>query len=283
MLKDKDILAKRIGSNLKELRKSMNLSLKDLAEATNLTPAFFSRLENGGVMPSIQSLQSVADALKVDIAYLFRQDGEKEYVIDTAEKRRFVRSKGKTYKYALLAEMMANPFMEPSLVCLPNKDKEGETEHAIHEGQEFMYVVEGTMRLTLGDQVFVLKKGDAAYWKGTVPHKGTGISKEQAITLNVLMLPGRRRRVRSLEQADWAGVSKRVLGTCNAQRLRAIKEKGEEMTVDLGLKGNTVIVVGGGSNLGKACSLALAKEGVNIVVTSRDLGDRQKVAGNQTQ
>jgi len=50
------------------------------------------------------------------------------------------------------------------------------------------------------------------------------------------------------------------------------------MAMDLGLKGSTVIVVGGGSNLGRACGLALAKEGANLVLTSRYGDDCQKVA-----
>ena len=199
-LRQRDELTKRIGGNLKELRTARGLSLKKLAQATNLSPAFFSRMENGGLMSSIHTLQVIADVLKVDIEYLFRRDGEKEYVINAAESRRFVRSKRKKYRFLLLAENMENPFMEPSLVYLPNKDKGGETEFTTHEGQEFVYVVEGTMELTLGDQIFSLKKGDAAYFNGSVAHKGAGVGKEQAITLNVLMIPGRKRGVRSRDR-----------------------------------------------------------------------------------
>ena len=89
--------------------------------------------------------------------------------------------------------------MEPFLVALPHKDKEGETEFTIHEGQEFCYCIEGTVELTLGDQKFTLKKGDAAYWNGTLPHKATSIGEEEALTLNVHLIPGKRRRVRSRE------------------------------------------------------------------------------------
>lgn len=189
-------LATRIGSNLKELRTAMGLSPKRLAEETKLSPAFFSRLEKGSVMPSISTLQIIADALKVDIEQFFRR-GEEGYVINRAEKRPFIRPKGRRYRIALLAENMENAFMEPFLSALPRKDKEGETEFTTHEGQEFLYVVEGSMELTLGDQKFTLKKGDAAYWNGVIPHKGTGVSKEEpAIALNVHLIPGKRRRVR---------------------------------------------------------------------------------------
>jgi len=191
---ERNELAKRIGSNLKEVRTAMGLSPKRLAEQTKLSPAFFSRLEKGDVMPSIRTLQAIADALKVDIESFFRRGDQKGYVINREEKRSFVRPKGKYYRIALLADNMENPFMEPFLCELPRKNKEGETELTTHEGQEFCYLVEGRMELTLGDQTFVLKRGDSAYWNGIVPHKGTSISEKPAIALNVHLIPGKRRR-----------------------------------------------------------------------------------------
>ena len=146
-------------------------------------------------MPSIHTLQTIADALKIDIESFFRKDGEKGYAINYAEERRFTRPKGKHYHIALLAENMHNPFMEPFLVSLPNKDKEGETEFTIHEGQEFAYVLEGRVEMTFGEQKFTLKRGDAAYWNGIIPHRGTSVSKKRAMTLNVHLIPGKRRRV----------------------------------------------------------------------------------------
>ncbi len=199
MSQKKDDLAKRIGSNLKELRTSSGLTTKRLAEETNLSPAFFSRLENGKIMPSIATLQGIADVLRVDIEFFFTRGEEKGYVIDRAEKRRFVRPKGKAYVSALLAETMENPFMEPFLVSLPHKYEEGETEFTIHEGQEFCYVLEGTVEQTLGNQKIILKKGDAAYWNGSIPHKATNPEKDPATTLNVHLIPGKRRRVISRE------------------------------------------------------------------------------------
>ena len=199
MSQEKEGLAKRIGNNLKELRTTVGLSPKRLAEETDLSPAFFSRLEKGNVMPSIATLQIIADALKVDIESFFRRDVEKGYVINRVEKRRFIRPKGKTYTVALLAENMENPFMEPFLVCLPHKAEEGETDFTIHEGQEFCYVVKGNVEVTLGEQKFTLKSGDAAYWNGVIPHKATSPDMEQAVTLNVHLIPGKRRRVRSRE------------------------------------------------------------------------------------
>ena len=87
---------------------------------------------------------------------------------------------------------MENPFMEPAIVTLMGKDQDKEVELATHAGQESMYVIEGRIELTLGEKKYTLKKGDAAYWNGSVPHKGISLSKNPAKTLNVHLVPGKR-------------------------------------------------------------------------------------------
>jgi len=195
--RDRNDLAKRIGSELRRLRRSMRLSMKQLAKETGLSAPLFSRIENGLVMPSIPTLQRVSDALKVDIEAFFRKGGERGYVITHPGGRTIQRSKRGPFEIELLAEGMGNPFMDPFIAPLAAKDRENEVAFSTHEGQEFCYVLEGKVELLLGDRKYILKKGDAAYWNGSVPHKGLSLSKRQAKTLNVQLIPGRR-----VSQAD---------------------------------------------------------------------------------
>ncbi len=192
----KDDLARRIGARLKELRKTMGLSMKQLAQATHLSSALFSRIENGFVTPSIPTLQVIADHLKVDIGYFFKQEEGTGYVITRKGSRRmsYARrgAKGKTtYGLELLAEGMENPFMEPSIVTEFAAPSE-EFQLAKHDGQEFVYVLEGKLELTLGEKKFALSPGDAAYFIGEIPHGGKSLSKKLARTLNVHLIPGTR-------------------------------------------------------------------------------------------
>ena len=192
---NKEDLSKRIGNKLKELRKSMGLSMKQLAEETGLSPPLFSRIENGLVMPSIPTLQKISNILKVDIGYFFEIEKEKGFVISHPNKRKIINSKrgskGKvSYQVELLAEGMENIFMEPVIVTLVGK--ENEVELISHVGQEFSYVLEGKMELTLDRKKILLKKGDSAYYNAIIPHKGVSVSKKPARTLNVHLIPGRR-------------------------------------------------------------------------------------------
>jgi len=186
-----DTLAGRIGTNLKALRLESGLSQKGLAEATQLSPTLISRLENGLVRPSIATLELIAQSLKVDIGYFFRDDEKAQYWISQKEKRKTVPYQ-RGYNIETLVDGMENHFMDPAIITLKGKDEEEKVELATHEWQEFIYVLEGKVEVILGSKRFVLKQGDAAYWNGSVPHKGIGLSKKPARTLNVHLIPGKR-------------------------------------------------------------------------------------------
>jgi transcriptional regulator with XRE-family HTH domain len=190
-MSNQDALAGRIGSNLKALRLESGLSQKGLAEAAQLSPTLISRIENGLVRPSIATLELTAHALNVDIGYFFKDEEKKQFVISYRGGRKNVQSQ-RGYDIETLVEDMENHFMDPVIVSLKGKDEEEKVELAIHEGQEFMYVLEGKVEVILGSKRFVLKQGDAAYWNGSVPHKGISLSKKPAKTLNVHLVPGKR-------------------------------------------------------------------------------------------
>lgn len=190
-MSNQDALAARIGINLKQLRVESGLSQKGLAEAAQLSPTLISRIENGLVRPSIATLELIAQSLKVDIGYLFRDEEKRQFVISYRGGRKNVQSQ-RGYEIETLVEEMENHFMDPVIVSLRGKEEEDRVELAMHEGQEFMYVLEGKVEVTLGSKRFVLKQGDAAYWNGSVPHKGISLSKKPAKTLNVHLIPGSR-------------------------------------------------------------------------------------------
>lgn len=188
---NQDALAGRIGANLKTLRVESGLSQKTLAQSTQLSPTLISRIESGLVRPSIATLELLAQSLKVDIGYFFRDEEKRHFCISLREKRKKIASK-RGYGIEGLIEGMENHFMDPAIVTLRGKKEEDKVELATHEGQEFMYVLEGEVEVVLGSKRFTLKQGDAAYWNGNVPHKGISLSKKPARTLNVHLIPGTR-------------------------------------------------------------------------------------------
>lgn len=188
---NKEDLAKRIGRRVREIRQDRGMSQKMLAEAAGLSTPLISRIENGLAMPSIPTLQSIADHLGVDIGFFFRGERQEQFVISPKAGRRTMVSARGYDNIELLVEGMENAFMEPAIVTAKGKNHEDEVELALHDGQEFVYVLEGKIEITLGNNKYILKKGDAAYWYGSVPHKGISLSKKPAKTLNIHFVPGK--------------------------------------------------------------------------------------------
>ncbi len=192
---DKKDLAIRMGSRLRELRKQAGLTLKQLGEKTDLSHSLLSRIENSIAMPSVSTLETIADILKVDVGYFFRHEVGKEYIVSRRGDRRVSESKrgsGDKTNYLVehLAEGMANRWMEPVLVTSVGKDED--VVPITHDGQEFIYVLEGKIEITLGEEKFILKVGDALYFNGILPHKGISLSKKPAKSLSVNLIPGSR-------------------------------------------------------------------------------------------
>ena len=191
-MENKQNLAKRLGRKIKEIRNDYGLSQKKLSEDTGLSISLISRIENGLAMPSIATLQSISYSLKVDIGYFFKGEEPRQFVISPKTGRRTTVS-GKGYdNIEILIEGMATAFMEPSIVTMAGRDQDHKIKPSVHDGQEFMYVLEGKIELTLGNKKYNLEKGDAAYWNGNIPHKGISLSKRPSKSLNVHFIPGKR-------------------------------------------------------------------------------------------
>lgn len=190
----KNNLAMRIGTRLKQVRKQSGLTQKRLAEETGLSSALLSRIENGLTVPSIPTLETISKTLKVEIGYFFKEQKGNRFIISPCAKRRVILSRNQhnqelAYELELLTEGMKDPFMEPFILSAVGKEEE--VEARTHDGQEFMYVLEGRMKLNLDGEAFLLKKGDAAYWNGAVPHTATSVGKRVAKSLHVHLIPGR--------------------------------------------------------------------------------------------
>ena len=189
-------IAARIGRRIKSLREEVGLTAKELAQSAGISGAFLSRVENGATMPSVPTLNALAEALKVDIGSIFEQPEKRRFTISRKNDRRKVYSfRGEDQKahYLVepLSENMPDPLMEPVLVTALTTDID-ELNLATHSGQEFCMVMMGRIEIVLGSQSFILETGDSVYFDGRIPHGAISRSNEPAKTLNVHIIPGQR-------------------------------------------------------------------------------------------
>lgn len=165
-----------IGAKLRDLRLKNGLTQEELADRAELSKGYISQLENDLTSPSIATLIDVVTLLGSSLAEFFKDDGG-ETAVFTPEDY-FVKEYDDETVTWIVPTAQKNA-MEPVLVeLLPG----GETDADIpHEGEEFGYVLDGKLRITVGERVFKAGKGDTFYYPCDKRHRikniGTGKAK----------------------------------------------------------------------------------------------------------
>ncbi|HDZ90284.1 MAG: cupin domain-containing protein [Deltaproteobacteria bacterium] len=163
-----------VGERVRKVREERNLSLMDISQRTGLDVSLLEEIENGTMAPPLGTIIRLAKALDLKMGYFISGDEDRSYTIVRRDDRkvisRYDSKKGAYYGYGYesLAPHKKNRHMEPFLVSLD--PAETEEERSTHDGQEFIYVLEGTMEVRLEDEIHLLHPGDAIYYDSTVPH-----------------------------------------------------------------------------------------------------------------
>lgn len=161
---------KNIGDLIKQQRTDSKMTLKDISEATDLSIGYLSQLERGLTSIAHDTLKKVAKALDVEMSYFMDQPKCKEKPVVRSYEREVLRIEGNSIIEYNLTNMADHAEMLPKLVeILPQKVIE-ETESYPHAGEEFVYVLEGILTLTITGESTDLYPGDGAHYKSTVDH-----------------------------------------------------------------------------------------------------------------
>jgi len=191
--KDKDISlavrALKIGNKVRELRQKNRFTLQDLAARTGLSKPFLSQIENDHVVPPVATLLKLARALNAGMAYFFQDEVGNEKVSITRQgerirvERRPHQSQGEVnYIYEALETKKTNKNIEPFLIEFPPQQTD-EMIFMSHDGEEFMYIMEGTVEFRTVDRVEILGAGDSIYFESDLSHSFRCISDKPAKAL----------------------------------------------------------------------------------------------------
>jgi transcriptional regulator with XRE-family HTH domain len=176
------------GDRIRRIREERGLSIKDLSSRTGIDVAALRRIESGETIPALGQLVRLGRALDMKMGYLISPGIDKPMTVVHRHERRPVSRYGETksmlcgYSYESLAPEKADRFMEPFIVTLVPTEAE---DFSTHAGQEFLYVLEGEVKVQVGDRVDFLKPGDAAYYDSVEPHfvRCVGTSPAQIIAV----------------------------------------------------------------------------------------------------
>lgn len=174
-----------IGHKIKQLRLQKNLTLEELASRCELTKGFLSQLENDIASPSISTLDDILVALGSSLSEFFSETKTPQKTV--FHKDDFFEDDKETYHISWIVPDSQKNEMEPILITLPEGGESFEL--APHSGEEFGYVLEGTVSLLLADEEQVIKKGETFYLHGKEFHKLVNNNKKIAKVLWVSTPP----------------------------------------------------------------------------------------------
>lgn len=161
-----------VGLRIRELRRARRMTLEALSQSSGLSKSFLSDIERGRCDITLTSLQRIAQALGVQLAYFFRieEDDLTGPKIVRAHERREFRMASTAYTlYANLTAMWPDKELEAVLVTLLPNRRHRVTPYA-HPGEEFGLVLEGTLTVIYGDREYTLNPGDSIHMRSSVPH-----------------------------------------------------------------------------------------------------------------
>lgn len=170
-----DNLVALVGQRIRKLRTEAGVSLREQARALEMSPSSLSELENarGGI--SLGRLQQVAEHFGLHITDLLAEadTGSANGDVPNVEIIRNVSSvpgvqRGRGVRYQLLGPSQGHT-LQPAVISF-EPGGGYEEDQISHEGEDFFYVVYGTVELLLGDDVYILAQGDAVRYRAEIRH-----------------------------------------------------------------------------------------------------------------
>lgn len=186
----------KLGQRLKALREAKGLKLPELATMTNISRSSLYKVENNGMSLTYDKLIDLAEGLGVNIAELFQDElpeADKAVVMGRREvgrKGEGFRLTTKNYDYHYLCPELKNKKLTAMVGSIRSESIEDFEALFSHEGEEFNYVVEGSIEVHTEYYAPVrLNKGDYIYLDSVMPHAFVSVGKKPAQVLSVCTSP----------------------------------------------------------------------------------------------
>ena len=186
-----------VGSKIKGLRETKNLSIEEIAERSGLTVEQINSIENDVNLPSLGPLIKIARALGVRLGTFMDDNDALGPVVTRAKDREkdssISFSNGATdarkhMEYHPLAQQEAGRHMEPFVIDI-NPEENPNFQLSSHEGEEFIYVMQSEVEIEYGKDKYLLTEGDSIFYDSIVKHHVHGAPGKSAKILAVVYIP----------------------------------------------------------------------------------------------
>jgi len=165
-----------VGKRIRTFREERNVDLETLSQNTGLTVNFLERMENDEIYPTIGPLQKVARSLGVRLGTFLDDQFTRDPIISRIDQLGSVdpamhtgRTPRSSYIYQALGKGKSDRNMEPFFIEICPEPEE-DRKLSSHQGEEFILVTKGRVRVVYGKEEQVLEPGDTIYYNSIVPH-----------------------------------------------------------------------------------------------------------------
>lgn len=155
-----------LGARLRRLRRQCDLTMRRVADRTGISQPTLSRLESDHRQPTLAQLLALADVYGSSIGTLLGEDPKSAATIDPSKA---VEREGNGLRLRIIDRQDDNAPLSALHVTVPAGRED--TQHYQHPGDEWLYVLSGCLRLTLGDVSEVLAPGMVAHFDAETPHR----------------------------------------------------------------------------------------------------------------
>lgn len=171
----------RVGRRLRSLRVGSDLTLRQLAEKSDVAFTTIQKIESGAISPTVGILMKIARGLQVRMTALLEEESEAHHARFIKKKKRFsVSGRKQDIEIQYIAQNLADPEIFGFCILVGPGEGSG-PEPLSHGGEEIVIGVQGTMVFLVGEDEYTVSSGDCLHFKCSIPHKwinrGKGLAK----------------------------------------------------------------------------------------------------------
>lgn len=179
---------KEIANRLEGLRDALEMTVDEMARAVDTTPQQYLDYVSGNCDVPVSFLCRVSEAFNVELSTLFSGEEPRMKSYFVTRKGRGVKvEREESYSYRDLASGFSDRMIEPFMVTVEPDATNAIMERNSHQGQEFNYIIEGTLQLEIDDVTLTLYEGDSVIFNSRAPHGMRALGGKKARFIAVLV------------------------------------------------------------------------------------------------
>ena len=179
---------KEIGLRITELRELSDISIQDMADYLQIPLETYQEYEEGKKDIPASILFEIAHKMEVDMGLLLTGEETRMHIFSVTRNGKGVEvGRRKQYQYENLAEKFIHKKAEPFIVTVEPKVEGYKPSTNTHPGQEFNYILEGTLKIYIHDNEIILHEGDSIFFDSSYDHAMEALENKPAKFLAIVM------------------------------------------------------------------------------------------------